>query len=121
MGGGKPKVAETQDDSAAEGESSTPAASGGSLTSGLRYNAKPAQGISLPEAAGLPVDETFTFLSVIKRYILHGAQLGMPAGGAGAAGASFGASIRDNGSIRSDGGGRRMSVMGEGGPKTVPG
>jgi hypothetical protein len=33
--------------------------------------------ISLPEAAGLPVDETFTYLALMKRYIVHGAQPGI--------------------------------------------
>jgi hypothetical protein len=83
-----------------------PNSSGASITGGHpRYGAKSAVGISLPEAAGLPVDETFTFLSILKRYIVHGPQLGMVPGAALNAGWSHGA---NNSSL----GITRMSMMG---------
>ena len=76
---------------------------------GLRHgiSTKIAPGISSAEAAGLPVDDNFTYLSSMKRYIINGGQLGTQnayAGGMGAAsfagGAMAGATSRQ--SVRPD-------------------
>ncbi len=49
-----------------EGESDSQAMHSSGPLGGLR-SGKPTAGIALPEAAGLPIDETFTFLSILKR------------------------------------------------------
>jgi len=38
-------------------------------------------GIVAPEAAGLPVDDAYNHLALLKRYILYGPQMGLAAGG----------------------------------------
>eukprot|EP00798_Chlamydomonas_sp_ICE-L_P027098 gene27098-2322_t len=54
------------------------------------------KGAIAPEAAGLPVDESYNYLAFMKRYIIHGPGMGLaqpggretPAGGSGAEGAA---------------------------------
>lgn len=53
---------------------------------------KPFQGVlaSLPEAVGLPYDEAYAYLCLLRRYILYGPTLGLAGRGPGAGGAGHG-------------------------------
>lgn len=52
--------------------------------------AKPFQGVvaSLPEAAGLPYDENYAYLCLLRRSVLYGPTMGLPTGPAAGAGRS---------------------------------